>query len=272
MHFKSLTLSVLLLFTSVCSADITASLSRKRGSAMEARENFGYRSVAYFAIYGRNHNPQDLPVDRLTHVLYAFANIDNGTGEVYLSDTYADIEKHYPDDSWSEPGNNCPKNINALHIKDMDQQLDFWNLMAYDYAGSFSTITVDSYLAAGVAADKIVLGIPLYGRSFTGTDGIGSPFSDVGHGSWQNGVWDYKALPQPGSKEHVTTDIIASYSYDPAMRTLITYDNPQVVLMKGEYVKAKGLGGAMWWESSSDKTGSNSLITTFVSAVGGENF
>ncbi|KAH3293674.1 hypothetical protein KXV87_007259, partial [Aspergillus fumigatus] len=233
-----------------------------------------YRSVAYFVnwgIYGRKFNPQDLPVERLTHVLYAFANVRNETGEVYLSDTYADLEKHYPGDSWSEAGNNVygcaldnyganhaagkrflltvaspadPQKISTFHLKDMDPYLDFWNLMAYDYAGgTFSEYTghqanlfksssnqqstpfnteeaLENYLNRGVIPSKIVLG----------------------EGSWEDGVWDYKALPRPGAEEHTDDSIIASYSYD-SERTFISYDSPLVAECKAEYIRLKGLGG-----------------------------
>ncbi|KAH1353558.1 hypothetical protein KXX63_002023 [Aspergillus fumigatus] len=257
-------------------------------------------SVAYFVnwgIYDRKFNPQDLPVERLTHVLYAFANVRNETGEVYLSDTYADLEKHYPGDSWSEAGNNVygcaldnygakhaagkkflltaatpadPQKISTFHLKDMDPYLDFWNLMAYDYAGDtisgytghqanlfksssnqqstpFNTEeAVENYLNRGVIARKIVLG----------------------EGSWEDGVWDYKALPRPGAEEHTDDSIIASYSYD-SERTFISYDSPLVAERKAEYIRLKGLGGGMWWESSADKPGNDSLITTVVEALGG---
>lgn len=184
-----------------------------------------------------------------------------------------------------------PQNYNNLDIKSMDHYLDFWNLMAYDYAGSWDLTAghqanlrhsgqnsqctpfntqqaVEHYRKQGVNEHKIVLGMPLYGRAFENTDGLGKPYQGVGEGTWEGGVYDFKALPLAGAHEEYDEDAVASYSYDPVKRQLITYDTVGMAKRKAEWIKRENLGGAMWWESSADRTGEESLVENVVKSLG----
>jgi chitinase len=180
----------------------------------------------------------------------------------------------------------------------MDRYLDFWNMMAYDYAGSwdqhaghqsnlfpskdmphatpFSTAAaVEHYVRnGGVRADKIVLGMPMYGRAFAGTEGPGHHFQGTGEGSWEAGVWDYKVLPQPGAEVFEDCDGYAacgaSWSYDAQKKVMVTFDTVGMVERKADFVREMGLGGGMWWESSGDRAvGEGSLVEAFVTRSGG---
>ena len=53
------------------------------------------------AIYARNFTVQEVPANELTHIIYAFANIQSD-GTVVLSDTWADLQIHYSTDSWND--------------------------------------------------------------------------------------------------------------------------------------------------------------------------
>ncbi len=61
--------------------------------------------LAYFtawSIYARNYFVADIDANKLTHINYAFANI-NSDGQAVLGDSWADVEKTFPGDTWDQP-------------------------------------------------------------------------------------------------------------------------------------------------------------------------
>ncbi|KAI1416055.1 glycoside hydrolase family 18 protein [Hypoxylon sp. FL1857] len=356
----------------------------------------GFKNAVYFTNWGVNtgYHPQELPVSELTHILYAFADIDPD-GTVKSSDPIVDLQKRYPDDSksnrtlnaygavkqlfihkkynrnlktmlsiggwnyspkfgavaatdatryqfatsavklvtdwgfdgididWEYPSDEVekenfvklleacrhafdrysllhgvryrftisvaspasPQNYEKLDLAAMNRYVDTWNLMAYDYSGSWDTVSghqanvfeynenparrnlstddaIKHYKSQGIHPRKILMGLPLYGRAFEGTSGLGQNYSSVGEGGPQPGVWYYKDLPKPGAKVIWDDVAKATYSYDENTKELISYDDVRSANFKARYIQWRDLGGAFFWEASGDKSGYQSLVNT----------
>ena len=74
--------------------------------------------VAYFVewgVYARDYHVADIPADKITHINYAFAKVENG--KVAVWDSYAALEKFYPEtDSWNDPPDTIRGNFNQLRL------------------------------------------------------------------------------------------------------------------------------------------------------------
>ena len=183
------------------------------------------------------------------------------------------------------------QHYSVMDLPAMDPLIDAWHLMAYDYAGSWDSTSghqsnlysngnnpqstkfsteqaVRDYMARGIPSDKIVLGLPLYGRAFEATEGLGQSYNGIGPGSIQAGVYLYKDLPRPGAKEMYDDVAQASYSYDAITKELVSYDTVDSALAKAKYLVQRGLGGAVFWEASGDKSGGKSLVSTVAGHMG----
>lgn len=86
--------------------------------------------------------------------------------------------------------------------------------------------------------EKILLGIPVYGRSFIGAAAAGDKYWNTGG---DGGIYEYKALPRPGTVEEVDLEIAAAYCVG-GDGGFVTYDNPATVSLKGQYCKDQNLG------------------------------
>lgn len=87
--------------------------------------------------------------------------------------------------------------------------------------------------------------MPLYGRSFLNTVGPGEPYQGIGQGSWESGVYDYKALPLAGSEVKTDKDKVASWCLKKGgadgKGEMVSYDTKEVAEMKTDWIVKEGL-------------------------------
>jgi chitinase len=180
-----------------------------------------------------------------------------------------------------------PSTLQNLEIGKLAATLDWINLMSYDYNGSWDKTTghnaplyrsaadngpagfdidasVRAYLASGMPASKLVLGMPLYGRGWSGvtpgTSGTGLHSTGTGAsaGTWEAGVLDYddiKANYLPRMTRYWDSVSKVPYLWDRSTGVFISYDDAQSMQVKARYLESLGLGGVMLWELSGDRGG-----------------
>ena len=157
--------------------------------------------------------------------------------------------------------------------------LDWINVMTYDMSGSWSSVTgfnaplydsaanppegnssdatIMGVLAAGIPPEKLLMGVPFYGHGWTGVeadnDGLHQPYGS------DSGSFGYGALAEDQIETFQrfwSEEARVPWLYDAESGTMITYDDPESLVAKAEYVREHGLGGIMFWEISQDSADS----------------
>jgi chitinase len=179
-------------------------------------------------------------------------------------------------------------------IKELAQSLDWINIMSYDYhitseknnghlaalnadpkdplkaSGLYAEASVQRYLAAGIARDKLVMGVPFYGYGWKGCapgsngDGQyqpceGAATGGVGGGNaygfghlLKQGILTPAFEGGKGYRRYWNAAAKVPYLYNAGERIWITYEDQQSLKGKARYIKAQKLRGAMFWELSAD--------------------
>ncbi|QDL56947.1 V-CHI [Dione juno nucleopolyhedrovirus] len=112
----------------------------------------------------------------------------------------------------------------------------------------------------GVDAHKIIIGVAMYGRGWTGVSGYDGDnyFSGTADGpvagTWENGVVDYRQIQNKINEYTYTfdTDAKAAYLFNADKGELISFDSVDSVMAKVDYVKQNNLGGLFAWEIDAD--------------------
>lgn len=170
--------------------------------------------------------------------------------------------------------------LSTFEVGEIGKILDFVNLMTYDISGSvrsgitnfnaalrpsstdprpdenrlYQNVegTVETFLEARVPGENIVVGMPFYGRGFSGVpnenNGLYQPFTGEIWGDYRQLLEDYL----PTYQRHWHEEAGVPWLYSPDTGIMISYDDPESLRGKATYINEQGLGGAMFWELKCD--------------------
>ena len=164
--------------------------------------------------------------------------------------------------------------------KKIFKYLDFATVQGYDFHGTWETTTnhqsaihepadapfkpdftldrtVQSWLDRGATRDKLVVGIPYFGRGWTGVegggDGLFQPATGPAPATWEAGYEDFKVLrtlADDGFTVYRDPDAGHAWLFDGT--TFWTFDDVEVIQQKTTYIRDERLGGAMVWSLDGD--------------------
>jgi chitinase len=140
-----------------------------------------------------------------------------------------------------------------------DHHANLFNSSSNGPSGTSVDARIEYLLRRGVPTNKILLGVPCYGRSFLKANGPGQKYDGC---AGEEGTFEYRDLPRPGTVEAVDRATGAAYCIG-GDAGFVTYDNPETVRMKADYVKRRGLAGLFYWTGTGDaQDDGRSLVRT----------
>gem|GEM_PF-763052 len=152
--------------------------------------------------------------------------------------------------------------------------VDYFFVMTYDFVGQWNSVTghhtnlyassfkknghsvdriVKNYVKNGIPPDKIVIGAAAYGRRWTQ---VQSSKNGLFRNAKGEGSIAYSKITELEKRRDYLKcwdkHACAPYLFCNSQKTFITYDNPESVRRKVDYVNMHSLGGIMYWEYFSD--------------------
>jgi chitinase len=166
--------------------------------------------------------------------------------------------------------------------------LDWLNVMTYDMSGPWSKVAghvaplhhdpalaglnvnpknnvadvIELYLAAGVPARKMVLGVPFYGYIWKGCpaeqNGQYQTCEGPGRGSWEEGALDYsdieaKFADRNGFRRYWNEASGVPFLHNAQTGEFISYEDARSLREKLRFLKRKDLAGVMFWQLTADR-------------------